>query len=170
MLLILAIGLNLLILMGYLPGIARQSTPPLVITSPGASDGRIQVYVLGAVQTPGIYALPPGARVHDLVAAAGGATQPADLTRVDLASPLVDGQTIYVPVVGEVVPLVRGGKIDLNAANEYDLHNALGISLTIARKIVTYRAQHGNFTAVSQLLLVPISRTTFDKIKDLVTV
>ncbi len=75
-----------------------------------------------------------------------------------------DGQTVYVPHVGETAPLLLGGKLDLNTANEHDLHNALGISLQIARRIVAYRVAHGQFTAVSQLLLVPISRATYDHI------
>jgi DNA uptake protein ComE-like DNA-binding protein len=50
------------------------------------------------------------------------------------------------------------------------MYAALGITLTTARKIVAYRTAHGDFTAVSQLLLVPISRTVYDRIKDLVTV
>ena len=63
-----------------------------------------------------------------------------------------------------------GGKLDINRANAEQMHDALGISLTIARRIVAYRATHGSFTAVSQLLLVPISRATYDRMKDLVTV
>jgi competence protein ComEA len=99
-----------------------------------------------------------------------GALPTADLTRVNLASPVSDGQSIYVPQVGEQVPLELGGKIDINLATAQQIHDALNISLTIARRIVDYRAKHGNFTAVSQLLLVPISKAEYDRIKDLVTV
>jgi competence protein ComEA len=72
--------------------------------------------------------------------------------------------------VGETVPLTLGGKLDINVASADDLHNALGVSLTIARRIVAYRVAHGSFTAISQLLLVPITRSEYDKVKDLVTV
>jgi competence protein ComEA len=143
------------------------------VTISGAGTGpsaTIQAYVLGAVRHPGVYALPQGARVHDLIALAGGASPEADLTRVNLASAVSDGQSVYVPAVGEQVPLEAGGKLNINAASAEDLHHALGLSLTESRKIVNYRTAHGNFTAVSQLLLVPISRATYDKIKDLVTV
>jgi site-specific DNA recombinase len=58
----------------------------------------------------------------------------------------------------------------INVASAEDLHNALGISLSIARRIVAYRAAHGSFTAISQLLLVPISRAEYDKIAPLVTI
>ena len=142
----------------------------LTISGPGFDSTTISAYILGAVAAPGVYTLPSGARVQDLVAAAGGAQEDADLARVDLAARVADGQEVYVPRVGETVPLMLGGKLDINVASADDLHRALGISLTIARRIVAYRAAHGSFTAVSQLLLVPISRDEYDKIKDLVTV
>jgi len=108
----------------------------------------------------------PDARVHDLIAAAGGATRDADLARVDLAAALRDGQSVYVPHAGEAIPVLLGGKVALNAASEQDLRHSLGLSLDISRRIVAYRTAHDPFTAVSQLLLVPISRATYDKIKN----
>lgn len=169
--LIAVIGIQVLARLGDWPPQLVQSQSAVTISGPGVGpNATIQAYVMGAVRLPGVYALPEGSRVHDLVAAAGGVIESADLTRVNLASQVSDGQSVYVPVVGELVPLEIGGKIDINSASADDLHHALGLSLTLARKIVTYRAAHGSFTAVSQLLLVPISRTTYDKIKDLVTV
>lgn len=163
---------GLLVRAGLVTLPVAQPHGSIVITGPGVSDDpqQIQAYVLGAVVTPGVYALAPGARVHDLIASAGGATSDADLTTVALAAPLGDGQTVYVPHTGETPPLLLGGKVNLNTADERELHDALGISLQIARRIVAYRAANGQFTAVSQLLLVPVSRTTYDHIKDLVTV
>lgn len=150
----------------------RSGASALTITGPGttAAPSTITAYILGAVATPGVYTLPDGARVQDLVAAAGGARSDADMTQVDLAARLADGQEVYVPHAGETVPLTLGGKVDINVADATQLHNSLGISLTIARRIVAYRAAHGDFTAVSQLLLVPISRAEYDKIAPLVTV
>ena len=156
---------------GVFPPAFLQPQTHITITGPGiASTTRIQAYALGAVRTPGVYTLTEGARVHDLIEFAGGALSDADLSHVNLAAQLGDGTSVYVPRVGEVVPLERGGKIDLNAATAEQLHNGLGITLTTARHIVAYRAERGGFTAVSQLLLVPISRAIYDRIKDLVTV
>lgn len=156
---------------GNFPPAFLQTQSHITITGPGiASTTHIQAYALGAVRTPGVYTLTEGARVHDLIEFAGGALPDADLSTVNLAATLSDGASVYVPLVGEVVPVERGGKIDLNAATAEQLHNALGITLTTARHIVAYRAERGGFTAVSQLLLVPISRTIYDRIKDLVTV
>jgi competence protein ComEA len=83
---------------------------------------------------------------------------------------VVDGQEIYVPHIGEQVPVVLGCKLDVNIASAQDRHTALGISVSVAQRIMAYRTAHGNFTAVSQLLLVPITRTTYDRIKDLITI
>jgi competence protein ComEA len=144
----------------------------ILITGPGTGSGAppITVEVLGAVRMPGVYRLPAGDRVRDVVASAGGLLADADPTRMDLAAPLVDGQVVYVPRVGEMVPVTVGGKIDINTASAEQMHDALGLSLALAQRIVAYRAAHGWFTAISQLLLVPISRATYDRIKDLITV
>lgn len=138
--------------------------------SAGAASATITAYVLGDVAQPGVYTLAEGARVQNLVAAAGGALADADLKRVNLAAPVVDGQEIYVPRVGETIPFTLGGKVDINVASAGDFHSALHLELATSNRIVAYRVAHGAFTAVSQLLLVPISRATYDKIKDLVTV
>lgn len=176
----LVLGLALLAGSGLLVALRLGWTPPsfaarphtITITGPGAggAPAPLQASILGAVAQPGVYALPDGARLGDLVRAAGGLLPDADMTRVDLAAPVADGQQIYVPRVGEIVPPDWSGLVSLNTASAEDLHLALGISLDISRRIVAYRAVHGAFTAVSQLLLVPISRSTYDRIKYLVTV
>ena len=154
---------------GNWPPAFARAHPTVAITGPGISQ-QVEGYVLGAVLRPGVYSLHRGARVRELVVAAGGLLDNADITRVDLAGLLADGQSVYVPRLGEQVPLQLGGKLNLNVANTTELHNALGVTTSVARKIVAYRAAHGSFTAVSQLLLVPVSQATYDRIKDLVTV
>lgn len=151
---------------------SNQTTRPAIsVSGPGVTSAdHVTAYILGDVAAPGVYTLAGGARVQALVDAAGGALADADLARVDLAAPVVDGQEIYVPQVGETIPLMLGGKVDINTASAADLHHALGIQLATAVRIIAYRAAHGPFTAVSQLLLVPISRATYDKIEALVTV
>lgn len=152
--------------------IASNARPALTITGPdaGTTPQSITAYILGDVRAPGVYTLASGARVQALVTLAGGALADADLTRVDLAARLADGQEIYVPRYGEKIPFTLGGKVNINVASADDLHNALGISRAIATRIVAYRVAHGSFTAISQLLLVPISQAEYDRIKALVTV
>lgn len=177
------VGLNSVVLAGLLllagmrlgPALAaamRPTQPAISISGPGVSQASASVtaYILGDVARPGVYTLTVGARVQALVAAAGGALDDADLARVDLAALVVDGQEIYVPRIGETIPLTLGGKVDINVASASDLHHALGIELAIANRIVAYRVAHGAFTAISQLLLVPISLSEYNKIKALITV
>ena len=154
---------------GNWPPAFTRANPTVAITGPSVNQ-TVEGYVLGAVLRPGVYSLHRGARVRELVEAAGGLLDNADITRVDLAGLLADGQSVYIPRLGEQTPLQLGGKLNLNVASATDLHNALGITSSVARKIVAYRAAHGPFTAVSQLLLVPVSQATYDRIKDLITV
>jgi competence protein ComEA len=173
MVLLAGTSLEVAMRLGWTPPSPWRAAPhTIVITGPGVgqTSTALTVYILGAVRSPGVYTLPTGARVSDLVQAAGGLLPDADPTRVDLAAHVADGQEVYVPHVGEAVPADLGGLVNINSATADDLHNALGISLVIARRIVAYRTAHGPFTAVSQLLLVPISRTTYDRIKYLVTI
>jgi competence protein ComEA len=154
---------------GNWPPAFMRANPTVAITGPGTTQ-QIEGFVLGVVLRPGVYRLHSGARVRELVEAAGGLLDNADITRVDLAALLANGQAIYVPRLGEQIPLQLGGKLNLNVASAADLHNALGVTSSIARKIIAYRAAHGSFTSVSQLLLVPVSQATYDRIEDLVTV
>jgi competence protein ComEA len=158
--------------LGWTPPSLPRQNHAISITGPGigTTPTPLQAYVLGAVAQPGVYGLAAGARVADLVRAAGGLLADADVARVDLAAAVADGQEIYVPHLGEVVPSDLGGLVNLNIASADDLHLALGLSLVIARRIIAYRTTHGSFTAISQLLLVPVSRSTYDRIKLLVTV
>ncbi len=74
-----------------------------------ATSGPVIVHVAGAVLLPGVYELGPGAASPDAVEGAGGATADAELGRINLAAALVDGGQIYVPAVGEDVPLPPAG-------------------------------------------------------------
>lgn len=169
-----AIGAELLTLANVWPSNFVR-TPPITITRATAAPSVAQsnllhVYVLGDVRVPAAYVLPRGSHVRDLIAAAGGVHSSADVTRVDVSALLDDGQSVYVPALDEAPPPERAGKLDLNAATPDQLQRALAISVTVGRQIVAYRTQHGNFTAVSQLLLVPVTRVTYDRIKALVAV
>lgn len=96
-------------------GLAAAAEPGSVL-SPGAAPGPtstseahapdLVVQAAGAVHKPGVYRLEPGARIDDLVSEAGGFSPGADPDRVNLASPLVDGQRVWIPAVGEWSPPV----------------------------------------------------------------
>ncbi len=152
------------------------------------SDG-IRVYVVGAVKHPGIYTLASGARVYDLVQAAGGALPTANLVAVNLAAQLTDGQEVYIVAVGETPPTYSGGVpgtgngtsgtgsgstsnsqlVNINTATVDDLTQNLHLSKKSAQAIVDYRTQHGNFSSVDILAQV-LSNSVYNRIKARCTV
>lgn len=138
-----------------------------------SANQTVVAYVVGAVAHPGVFRLPVTARIQDLVQAAGGAQTDADLVRVNLAAALFDGEEVFIPLVNQPFPTSIGDggiQVNLNLATATSLRTQLGLSRKTADAIITYRQQHGSFTAVAQLLLVPISRAIYDRIKNLVTV
>ncbi len=153
-----------------------------------ASDGvHIFVHVLGAVTSAGLYELTEGARVIDVVAAAGGFADDADPGGVNLARELGDGEQLYVPRIGEVPPPVaadnggadatRGGSssgsgvVNLNSATQADLETLPRIGPSLAQRILNWREANGGFASVDDLRNVTgIGEKTFDGLKDLVTV
>jgi competence protein ComEA len=98
-----------------------EVTPAGPGTSTGSAPARIVVHAAGAVARPGVHDVAAGARVADLVAAAGGLTDDADPDRINLAAPLRDGERVYVPRRGEAVaPDVVAGAGDAPAGPAAD--------------------------------------------------
>lgn len=154
---------------------AEEPAPSSVLT--------IVVQAAGAVVQPGVYRLPPDARVDDLIRAAGGLVADADADRVNLAARLTDGVRVYVPRIGEVVPpdlaaegsaLGSSGEprlVDLNSASIAELDTLPGIGPATAQAIVDYRTQHGRFSSVDDLLNVRgIGPAKLEEIRALVRV
>jgi competence protein ComEA len=165
------------------PSPPPELTLPMASTSastaaPTTAAASLVVHAAGAVVRPGLYRLPPGARVDDLVAAAGGVASDADVDRINLAALLVDGERVYVPRLGEAVPVAGGdaasssGPIDLNTANESQLDTLPGIGPATAKAIVDERARRGGrFTSVDDLLNVRgIGPAKLEQLRPLVTV
>ena len=136
----------------------------------GAHDGRgrsggIYVHVAGAVRRPGLMRLPPGSRVAVALERAGGPSRRADLTAVNLAAPLQDGQQIVVPARGAAAaagaaggPLgaagSAGGKVHLSTATIEQLDGIDGIGPTLAQRIIEYRDAHGGLRSLAELAQV----------------
>jgi|GEM_PF-2411877 competence ComEA-like helix-hairpin-helix protein len=147
--------------------------PGVTISSAGTAGSTIQVYVVGAVERPGVYTLSAGARIQQLLDAAGGALPDADMIAVNPAAPISDGEEVYIPRIGETPPGnigIAGAKVNINMATAEQMQALLHISKTTADHIVAYRQSHGAFTSIAQLLAVPISQSIFDRIKDQVTI
>ena len=151
--------------------------------SPLTTNGNLHVYVVGAVKHQGVYTLPAGARVYQLIQAAGGTLPNADLIALNLAAPLHDGQEVYVTRIGEKPPTYVGGVpgpgtsgsatagqlVNINTASAADLQQKLHLSAKSAQDIINYRQQHGPFRSIDQLLQV-VSQTIYNKIKGQITV
>lgn len=138
-------------------------------------------YVTGAVLAPDVYQLPPGARVKDLVQAAGGLLPEADTEAINLAAPLSDAQHIHVPSIGEA-PSAEGaglsadagasstGLLDLNRATAEQLDQLPGVGPTIAGRIVDFRDTNGPFGSPEDLAQVDgVGPALIAKIAPLVT-
>ena len=121
----------------------------------------VVVHAAGAVVAPGVYRLPAGTRVEDLIKAAGGASLDADLDRIDLAALLVDGSQVFVPHVGEAVPAAASGgssastpagPVNLNTATLEQLDALPGVGPATAKAILAERDKRGRFRSVNDLL------------------
>lgn len=138
------------------PFFAATSTIAATGTAASAS---VWVHVAGAVTSPGLYEFRSGDRVADAIERAGGATPSADLSRVNLAGKLADGQQVLVPVQGAAPATGGGGErsgpVNLNAASEEELTALDGIGPKTARKIIEYREAHGGFQSIEELMEVP---------------
>lgn len=165
---------------------SRSSPQPLILSTAipqptveaTPTPYTLRVYVTGAVHTPDVYVLPQDSIVKDAVEAAGGATEDADLERINLAVTVTDGQQIHVPRQGEDDSPVEppsgqpapGGKVNLNTADSAALETLPGIGPTLAQRIIDYRQSHGPFERIEDLLQVSgIGQATFEGMKDLIT-
>ncbi|MGP7961277.1 helix-hairpin-helix domain-containing protein [Sanguibacter sp. A247] len=123
------------------------------------------VHVVGRVRRPGVVTLGPGARVADAVDAAGGLRKDADVSSVNLARLVTDGEQIVVPRTGDELtrrpdaqaepgaPQPAGGAshVDINSADAAALDALPGIGPVLAQRIVDHREQHGPFPDVAAL-------------------
>jgi len=183
LLLVVAGSLALILLAGRFVLGAGTTTvaplPPPPATGAGVTGlpaARVVVDVVGAVRRPGLYRLEHGSRIADAVARAGGATRRADLTQVNLAALLADGEQVVVPRRGAaagagaaVDGAASSGPVHLSTATLDQLDSLPGIGPVTAQKILNYRGKHGAFTSVDELDAVPgIGPSRMDQLRDLV--
>jgi competence protein ComEA len=164
-------------------GATARIAPPSAPAPPGTALAAptptpvVLVDVAGAVRAPGLYSLPPGARVADALTAARGARPRADLTTLNLAQVVMDGTKIVVPSRGSAArgmpappaaaPSPPGpAVIDLNTADQAALETVPGIGPVTALAIIGYRQRAGGFSSVDQLLEVDgIGPATLEQIR-----
>jgi competence protein ComEA len=146
------------------------------------SGGDLLVHVAGKVRNPGVVRLPEGSRVLDAVQAAGGAEAGVDLTGLNLARFVGDGEQVLVgiPAPADGAPIGAGGQpagastgglVNLNTATLDQLDTLPGIGPTLAERILQWRQQHGRFSSVDELQEVSgIGPMKFEQLVDLATV
>jgi len=137
----------------------------------------LRVHVAGAVERPDVYSLPPGAIVRDAIAAAGGLQAEADLSRLNLAQPVADGQRIEVPLQVESAAssgsqfVSNEGRLRLNSATAPELEQLPGVGPVLAQKIIEYREQYGPFQRIEDLMQVDgIGPAKLEGLRDLLVV
>lgn len=151
-------------------------TAPVVIAPPP-----LVVDVAGGVKRPGVYSLPAEARVMDAIKAAGGAEKGMDMSEINLARMLRDGEQIYVePLVvtgtnrstgSQRVVKRRSGPININRATTAELETLSGIGPVLAARIVSYRRVNGPFILLEDLQKVSgIGTSKFAQIKSKIRV
>ena len=162
---------------------------------PDVSDD-IYVHVCGAVSKEGVYSLTAGARVVEAVEAAGGFTDDADRSYVNLAGLLQDGMKIRIPTIeessqasaetgGMAVTEAYGieqasqdkgesaasGKININTASEEQLCSLPGVGTARAKSIIEYRETHGGFSCIEDIMKVSgIKERSFARIRELIDI
>ena len=162
---------------------AAEAAPPAEEqVTPETGPDTVTVDVAGKVRRPGIVVLDAGARVADALEEAGGARPGVDLSGLNLARVLVDGEQVVVgvPPPATGLPAVPASPapgapgtalVDLNTADLTLLETLPEVGPVTAQAILTWREEHGGFTAVSELLEVDgIGDATLATISPFVTV
>ena len=151
------------------------------------SDGTIFVDIGGAVKNPMLAELPDGSRVDDAIQAAGGLKQEADMSNINRAEFLIDGQKIFIPSLaldadGNVVSDTQAGssvssgtdstgKVNINTVDSSQLQTLNGVGPATAQKIIDYRQSNGTFSNIEDIRNVSgIGDKTFEKLKDHITI
>ncbi len=184
LILVLSLSLN-----GYLYNLAQQSPEIVYLESQEAdtslappAPSSVFVYVSGHVAKPGVYVLPSGSRAFLALEMAGGALTEADLTGVNLARVLEDGEQLNIFRQGEVdsgnTAAIGTGptatadrRININTASQQELETLPGIGPVKAAAIVSYRTGNGPFRRPEDIMKVSgIATKTYEGLKDFIRV
>ncbi|HJJ03603.1 MAG TPA: helix-hairpin-helix domain-containing protein [Clostridiaceae bacterium] len=152
-------------------------------------ENKIVIHITGEVEEEGVIELEKGARISDAIEEAGGTTKEADLSNVNLAYSLSDGQKVKIPNINEkdeeiIVVEEKAGdniiiegnkskeeKININKAAQTEIETLPGIGPSTALKIITYRNEHGEFKNIEDIKNVSgIGDSKFENIKEYICV
>ena len=153
---------------------------------------KVVVHVIGEVNEPGVVTLEEGARIIDAINKAGGKTEEADLSKINLAYVIEDGVQIYVPRIGEnrddyITDDAGEGiivesavlkdedskeiKVNINTASLEKLQTLPGVGASTGQKIIDYRNENGKFKNIEDLKNVPgIGEAKYNSLKEYITI
>ena len=155
------------------------------------ADDVIYIHIVGEVRNQGVVTLNKGQRIMDAIEKAGGVTEEADLSKVNLAFVLSDGQKVRIPSVNDEAGsgeefvtagggynVVQGGsggsvgvKVNINNASQTELETISGVGPSLAAKIINYREKNGKFRSIEELKNISgIGDSKFEVMKDFVEV
>ena len=136
----------------------------------------VYVDIGGEVKNPMLLQLPSGSRIDDAIKAAGGLTDNADLSNVNRAQLLEDGQKILIPTLGDsasaeeaqkISDAQKDVKVNINTANDDELRTLDGVGPATAEKIINHREKNGRFKSIEDIMDVSgIGEKTFERLKD----
>ncbi len=144
----------------------------------------IYVDIGGQVKKPGVYPVKEGTRIFEVIEQVGGFTEQAEISSVNQAETVTDGQKIWIPSEEEAGAAALGpgdaavsggkradGKININTADSGTLQEIPGVGPVTAEKIIAYRTSQGKFSSIEEIKNVSgIGEKTFEKMKDKITV
>lgn len=147
---------------------------------------KIKIHVVGEVHNIGIVEVEEGARISDIIEAAGGSTENADLSKINLAYEVEDGQKVYIPSIndeqtkeyvtnesgdGVIENEDKNKLVNINTATQTELETLPGIGPSTALKIINYREEKGKFKKIEDIQNVPgIGESKFANIKEYICI
>lgn len=156
-----------------------SETNALEFENVNKSTNTIVVYICGAVKENKVITLPENSRICDAIDSVGGLLENADLTNINLAYILEDGEKIYIPKIGEELQNnstnynstnYSSNKININKATQTELETIPGIGPSTALKIINYRNENGKFNSIEDIKNISgIGDSKFNNIKEYIT-
>lgn len=142
------------------------------VTTMSENAQMLYVHVCGAVAAPGVYRMEPGSRRYEAIEKAGGLTDEADETCLNMAEQISDGEQIRVLTRDEMMTMSRtSGLVNINTATVSELTTVSGIGESRAQAIISYRETNGSFGCIEDIKKVDgIKDGLYAKIKDKITV
>lgn len=142
---------------------------------------KIVVHIDGEVKNKGVYTIDSESRLNDLVNLAGGLTELADISKINLAKKISDGEKIYIYAIGEEISIKKedeiniyndgNSKININTANKEELKKLPGVGDSTADKIINYRNKNGFFEQIEDIQNVSgIGESKFENIEELICI